>query len=86
MNDEALLARITTNPQTFGGKPLIRGERLAVEQVLRMLAPGMTQDEVLGDYPWLEREDIQACLLFALRAYQTLAGERVEMMTLDSAS
>jgi uncharacterized protein (DUF433 family) len=60
MNDEELLARITVNPNIFGGKPIIRGRRLAVEHILSMLAAG---DTILEGYPWLEREDVLACLI-----------------------
>lgn len=55
------------NPDIFGGKPLIRGRRLAVEHLLGMLAAGDTAESLLEAYPWLEREDIQACLLYAQR-------------------
>ena len=69
-----LLERITIRPDIFGGKPIIRDTRIAVEHVLANLAAGMTVDELLTDYPFLEREDIQACLLFACRVW---AGEQV---------
>jgi uncharacterized protein (DUF433 family) len=62
-----LLKRITANPEIYGGKPIIRGRRLAVEHILGMLAAGDSPDDLLVAYPWLEREDIQACLLFATR-------------------
>ena len=65
MNEPELLNRITTNRQIFGGKPIIRGRRLAVEHVLGMLAAGDTYETLLEGYPWLEPEDIQACLLYA---------------------
>jgi uncharacterized protein (DUF433 family) len=86
MEDAALLKRITTNPEIFAGKPIIRGHRLAVEHVLRYLAAGQSNDELQLDFPWLEKEDIQACLLYALRAYQTLANDRLEPVRLDHAS
>ena len=63
MDEKRLLERITVNPQIFGGKPIIRGRRLAVEHVLGMLAAGDTIENILEAYPWLEREDIQACLV-----------------------
>ena len=69
-----LLERITVRPEIFGGKPIIRGMRFAVEHVLAKLAVGDTVDTILGDYPILEPEDIQACLLYAYRA---VAGEHV---------
>ncbi len=65
MDEKALLERITVNPAIFGGKPIIRGRRLAVEHVLGLLAAGDTPDTILAGYPWLEPEDIQACLAYA---------------------
>jgi len=67
MDDPKLLDRITYNPAIFGGKPIIRGKRLAVEHVLGMLASGHTLENMAEDFPWLEAEDIQACLLYAAR-------------------
>ena len=67
MDEEKLLERITVNPKIFGGKPIIRGRRLAVEHVLGMLAAGDTPETILAGYPWLEAEDIQACLVYARR-------------------
>ena len=60
MNENQLLERITVNPKIFGGKPIIRGRRLAVEHVLGMLAAGDTPESVLLNYSWLELADIQA--------------------------
>ena len=65
MDENALLQRINFNPEMFGGKPIIRGRRLAVEHVLGMLAAGDSPQTILDGYPWLEPEDIQACLLYA---------------------
>ena len=65
MDEQRLLERITVNPAIFGGKPIIRGRRLAVEHVLGMLAAGDSPETVLEGYPWLQREDIQACLVCA---------------------
>ena len=64
MNELQLLKRITVNPGIFGGKPIIRGRRLAVEHVLGMLAAGDSVDDLLKAYPWLEREDVLACLAY----------------------
>ncbi len=75
MKDEELLNRITFNPQIFGGKPIIRGMRIAVEHILGMLAAGSTVEELLEGYPFLEKEDIQACLTYA---YRMVAHERIE--------
>ncbi len=81
MSEERLLDRISTNPKIFGGKPIIRGRRLAVEHVLGMLAAGDSRETILQGYAWLEPEDIQACLVYARRL---VAHERVEPLPLDS--
>ncbi|MDA0738970.1 MAG: DUF433 domain-containing protein [Nitrospirae bacterium] len=83
MNEQALLTRITLNPAIFNGKPIIRGRRLAVEQVLGMLAAGDTQESLLQAYPWLEPKDIQACLIYARRL---VGHERIEPLQFDSVS
>ncbi|MFT5905356.1 MAG: hypothetical protein ACI9E1_000953 [Cryomorphaceae bacterium] len=57
--------RITFNPKQCGGRPCIRGMRIRVQDVLSMLASGMTQQEILEDYEYLEAEDIHACLEYA---------------------
>jgi uncharacterized protein (DUF433 family) len=75
MDEQQLLKRITVDPAIFGGKPVIRGRRLAVEHVLGMLAAGDTPEILLKGYPWLEREDVQACLVYARRL---VGHERVE--------
>lgn len=82
MDENTLLKRITVNPKIFGGKPLIRGRRLAVEHVLCMLAAGDNPEAILGGYPWLEREDIQACLVYARRI---IGRERIEPLVIESA-
>ena len=64
MPESTLLSRITVNPEIYGGKPIIRGRRLAVEHVLNMLAVGDTHETILDGYPWLEKDDIQASLLY----------------------
>jgi uncharacterized protein (DUF433 family) len=60
-----LLGRITVNVAQCGGRPCIRGMRIRVVDVLDLLASGLTQQEVLGELPDLEAEDIAACLRFA---------------------
>ena len=75
MNETELLERITYHPQIFGGKPIIRGKVLAVEHVLGMLAAGDTKEVLLEGYPWLQPEDIQACLIYARRL---VGNERIE--------
>ncbi len=56
---------ITVEPGKRGGKPCIRGLRITVYDVLEYLASGMTEDEILADFPDLQREDIRASLAFA---------------------
>ncbi len=65
MAEAELLQRITVNPAIFGGKPILRGRRLAVEHVLGMLAAGDDVDTILAGNQWLERADVQACLVYA---------------------
>lgn len=61
-----LLDRLTVNPEIYGGKPIIRGRRLAVEHVLGMMSAGSSGQELLQHYDWLEADDIRACLVYAL--------------------
>ena len=59
------LARITINPAQCGGRPCIRGMRMRAKDLLDLLAAGVSSEEILQDYPYLEKEDIQAVLEFA---------------------
>lgn len=59
------LDRITFDPEQCGGRPCIRGMRIRVKDVLEMLAAGVPEAEILDDFPYLEPEDIRACLEFA---------------------
>ena len=70
-----LIQRITSDPAIFGGKPVVRGRRLAVEHVLGLLAAGDSVSDVLAAYPFLDADDVRACLLYA---YKLVAHERVE--------
>ena len=81
MDENKLLERITIDPKMFGGKPIIRGRRLAVEHMLGMLAAGDTAETIMRGYPWLEKEDIQACLVYARRI---VGHERVEPLILNT--
>lgn len=65
MTEQELLRRITVNPEVMVGKPVIRGLRITVEQILKALSAGITSNELLADYPELEMADIQAVLLYA---------------------
>ena len=64
---ESLLVRVTQSPGHCGGRPCIRGLRIRVVDILEMLAEGVSAEEILADFPDLEREDIRACLIFAAR-------------------
>ncbi len=83
MDENHLLQRIVVDPQIFGGKPIIRGRRLAVEHLLGMLAAGDTTQTILEGYPWLEPEDIQACLVYARRL---VGHERIELMPMETST
>lgn len=62
---EALLQRITLNPEVCNGKPTIRNMRFTVTQMLQLLASGMSHNEILDDYPYIEEDDIRAVLMYA---------------------
>lgn len=64
---------ITIEPGKRSGKPTIRGMRITVQDVLEYLAGGMTEDEIISDFPELTREDIRACLAFAADRERLLA-------------
>ena len=62
-----LLDRITVEPGKCGGRPCVRGKRLRVTDVLDLLSHGATHAEILRDYPFLEEDDIRACIAYASR-------------------
>ena len=67
-----LLNRITSRPDVFGGKPIIRDMRVSVELILSLLTQGVTPDVILDDYPDLEPDDIRACTAYA---HAVIAGD-----------
>lgn len=67
LDKRPLEARITAHPRQCGGRPCIRGMRIRVADILEMLGEGVSAAEILSDFPDLEPEDIQACLLFGAR-------------------
>ena len=79
MTDQALLRRITSNREIFGGKPIVRGLRVSVEMVVNLLAQGETADAILADYPDLEPDDIRACLAYA---HAVLADDSLDAVQL----
>ena len=66
--------RITVNPKIMVGKPIIKGTRITVELVLRLLAEGLAEKEILKNYPHLRKEDVQAVLEYA---FETVEREKV---------
>ncbi|MCB0070592.1 MAG: DUF433 domain-containing protein [Caldilineaceae bacterium] len=74
MNVDERFQRITFEKGVLGGKPCIRGLRISVDMILALLAKGASEQEILEDYPELEREDLRAALLYA---HHLLAGETV---------
>ena len=79
MTDQALLGRITSNREIFGGKPIIRGMRVSVEMVVNLLAQGETAEAILDDHPGLEPDDIRACLAYA---HAVLADDSLDAVQL----
>ena len=72
--DSHLLDRITVEPGKRSGKPCVRGMRITVSDVLDYLASGITEAEILADFPDLTSEDIRACLAFAAERERRLLG------------
>ena len=70
----SLLDRIAIDPQVRFGKPCVRGTRISVGDVLGYLAGGMSEDEILQDFPQLERDDIRACLAYAAERERRTLG------------
>ena len=64
------MVRIVANPEILGGKPIVEGTRLSVEHILGLLASGMSNQEIIADYPDLTEESIRAVLSYAARALQ----------------
>lgn len=70
--DQALLERITMNPEVKVGKPVIRGTRLTVDFIIGLLGHGMTVEEILAEYSHISQEDIRACLVFAQKSLEDI--------------
>ncbi len=69
---------ITTNSAVRSGKPCIRDTRMTVTDVLEYLAGGMSEDDILRDFPYLKREDIRACLAFAAERERRIVSAPAE--------
>jgi len=78
VTEDELLDRISVNPRVMVGKPVIRGTRLTVEYILELLAHGTAIEDILAEYPGLEKDDIFACLLFASKILQDASFIPVE--------
>jgi uncharacterized protein (DUF433 family) len=81
MSENQLLRRITVNSSIFGGKPIIRGMRIKVENILALLEQCVSFEQILQDYPDLEFDDIRACIAYA-RAL--VANESLEAIAVES--
>jgi uncharacterized protein (DUF433 family) len=68
--DDTQFARIAVDPTVMVGKPVIQGTRIPVAQILRMLGQGIPVEEVLAEYPRLERADVEAALAYAARVME----------------
>lgn len=68
--------QIVIDPAVRSGKPCIKGTRITVYDILEYLAGGMSEDQIMADFPSLEREDIRACLIFAAARERRLASSR----------
>jgi uncharacterized protein (DUF433 family) len=82
MERDETLTRIRTDAKTLAGKPTIRDTRVAVEHVLGMMADGATADEILSNYPFLEPEDVQACVAYA---WKLVSQEEIEPLRKSTA-
>jgi uncharacterized protein (DUF433 family) len=75
---ESYLSRITIQPDQLDGKPCIRGLRISVQTVLEFLSAGNTADEIIEQYPLLNKEDISACLQYAAK----ISGKEISYQTI----
>ncbi len=67
MSESEALTRITVDPEQCGGRPCIRGMRIRVIDILELLAAGETPESILAEFPYLERADVSACLVYAAK-------------------
>lgn len=71
MASEQLIERITTNPKVMGGKPVIKGTRITVETIVKLVASGASAKEIIEDFPHITEEDIRAALLYAAKLLES---------------
>ena len=81
LTNQELLNRITSRPDVFGGKPIIRDMRVSVELILSLLTQGVTPDAILDDYPDLELDDIRACTAYA---HAVIAGDSLAAVSVKN--
>lgn len=79
--ETALNKRIVINPKIMVGKPIIKGTRITVDMIIKLIAQGLTIDEILEDYPNLKKEDIKAALIYVA---EVIEGENVFPLTEDA--
>ena len=79
--NEKLLQRITSRPDVFGGKPIIRDMRISVELILSLLSQGESLESILADYPRLELYDIRACMAYA---HAVIAGDSLSAVSVSN--
>ena len=77
---QELLKRITARQDVFGGKPIIRDMRISVRLILSLLSQGVSQEDILDDYPELEPEDIRACIAYACTV---ISGDSLASISVD---
>jgi uncharacterized protein (DUF433 family) len=75
--DKQLIKRITINPEICSGRPTIRNTRYTIDLVLDLLSAGMSEKEIIDDYPALEIKDIKACLAFASQLSKVKSVNRI---------
>lgn len=82
---DSLLRRITVRSDVFGGKPIIPDLQISAELIASLLAQGVTVDDILDDYPAVERDDVRGCLAYthAVIAHHSLGASAVEAATPD---
>jgi uncharacterized protein (DUF433 family) len=71
---------IESNPEILGGKPVIKGTRIAVELILEMVQSGCSVDEIVSEYPHLNRDDLIEVVRFAKRVHETVTYDKIRVL------